>query len=173
VTELAARDPLAAIVVCAGRHYLTAVGQDLLGAFTSIGRSPRLLVYGSGVPELGLEPAWVRVPGRLRTRLGGSMVSTSPRAAQATIEALGPTGHLDATRARALVQSLVDSAAPLPRFDRVRLDDQEIIAWIKSDVATHSGATKSRALRMFRSAGMACEQSRFGELFDQAVGASP
>lgn len=171
VTELALRDSSSAIVVCAGRHYVTAVGQDLQEAFMSIGRAPRLMVYGSGVPELGLEPVWVSVPGRLRMRLGGSMASTGPRAAQATIEAYGPTGHLDATRARTFVRSLSDSAAPLPRLDRKRLDDQAIIDWIRSDFGAHPGATKSRALRRFRNDDLACEQSRFGRLFDEAVGA--
>jgi hypothetical protein len=172
VTELAVRDPLAAIVVCAGRHYLAAVGADLHDAYMAIGRLPRLLVYGSGAPATGLEPVWVRVPGRLRMVLGGSMASTSLRAARATVEAHGPAGHLDAPRARSSVESLLNAAAPLPRFDRERLDDRTVTEWIKSDVAAHAGATKSAALRRFRSDGMACEQSRFGKLFDQTAGAA-
>jgi hypothetical protein len=172
VTELAVRDPMATIIVCAGRHYLTAVEEDLQNACRSIAQRPRLLVFGSGTPATGLEPVWVRVPGRLRMLLGGSMASASLRAAQATVEEHGPASHIDAIRARSSIESLVNASAPLPRFDRRRLNDQDIIEWIKSDVAAHSDATKSNALRRFRNDGMACEQSRFGRLFTQAMGAA-
>lgn len=172
VNELAAAEPSATTVVCAGREYVNAIASDLKDARTSMGSPSRLLVFASGPPDAELEGAWVGVPGRVRMRLGGSMASTGPRAAQAAIEAHGPTGELDPMSARALVRSLAEACAPLPRFDRKRLSEDEVASWISTHVASHPGATKSTALRRFRNDGMACEQSRFGRLFDEAVGAA-
>lgn len=169
LASLASRDSDASFVVCAGPNYLDAVADDLVAAQGNLDSTGRLLVFGSGRPVSGLETSWIAAPGRLRTFLGGSMASSAVRAASEVIGEIGPEGPLEATRARQLIHRLVESSDPLPVHERKRLDDDEILGWVRAHVLGHGDTTKSVALRDFRGAGMACEQSRFGRLFEMAI----
>lgn len=171
LSSLAAMDPDAGLVVCAGQDYLDAVTPDLVEAQATLASAEQLVVLGSGSPTSDLAGSWVPVPGRLRTRLGGSMTSTGVRAARALIDALAPGDRLLADQARATVSRLVNESDPLPTFDRKRLDDHAVAEWIRVEARRNPLATKSSALRAFRDEGMACEQSRFGRLFATTVGA--
>ncbi len=165
IADLAA-DRAASIVVCAGPDYLAAIRPELVDTLNVLG-GERLLLFGSGAPETGLEGAWVRVPGQLRLRFGGSMSSTSVRAASAVIDEIAESGVLSGDQARSLVVSWCDATAPLPRPERKRLSDLDVALWIVSDSKAHPGsANKSSSLRRFRDDGLACEQARFGRLFD-------
>jgi hypothetical protein len=168
LSDLAA-DPQSAIVVCAGAHYLEAVGEDLANTFKSL-RSNRLLIFGSERSPVGLELSWIRVPGQLRLRFSGSMSSTGVRTASAVIRELGPSGLVDAPRARDLVASWSVTTSPLPRFERTRLSDEHIAKWIVDDFDANGRATnRTVALRRLRDQGIACEQGRFGRLYDEVV----
>jgi hypothetical protein len=170
VSDLA-RDGEASIVVCAGPDYLTASAAELVEVSRDLGPG-RLLVFGSGGPEVGLESSWVRVPGQLRLRFGGSMSSTGVRVASAVVDEFSKSGEFDGDEARRLVASWCGTTSPLPRFERKKLSDRDIELWITSDVETHPGTVnKSVSLRRFRDEGLACEQSRFGRLYDRASGA--
>jgi hypothetical protein len=171
ISDLAAHG--STIIICAGPDYLSAIAPELLDALNVLG-GERLLVFGSGLPESGLEPAWVRVPGQLRLRFGGSMSSTGVRAASAIIHDAAKSGELGGDHARQLVASWSAATLPLPRFERKRLSDRDIELWIRSDLKAHPGSvSKSISLRRFRDDGFACEQSRFGRLHDQISGAHP
>lgn len=169
LADLASRDPGASIVVCAGPNYLDAVADDLVAAQANLDSRGRLLVFGSGRAIGDLETSWITVPGRLRTLLGGSMASTAVRAASEVIRETSLKGRLDAARARRLIDRLVESSPPLPVHERKKLDDDEILGWVRAHVPSGGDTTKSVALREFRGAGMACEQSRFGRLFELAI----
>jgi hypothetical protein len=163
-----ARDGAASIVVCAGRDYLTAIAPDLVEASEVLGPG-RMLVFGSGAPEAGLESAWVRVPGQLRLRFGGTMSSTGVRVASAVVADIARSGGLGGDEVRRRVASWCEATPPLPRFERKKLSDRDIELWISSDLEAHPGAVnKSAALRRLREDGLACEQSRFGRLHDRA-----
>lgn len=165
LAALAGRDPDANMIVCAGADYLDAVHEDLLATQHILRSSEQLLVFGSGGSPPGVGASWITVPGRLRTLLGGSMASTGVRAARRVIDG----ERLGAARAREVVGRLVESSTPLPIHERKKLNDAEIIEWTQSHLRDYGPWTKSVALREFRSAGLACEQSRFGRLFDVAV----
>ena len=132
-------DGEASIVVCAGPDYLAAIAPELVNALKALGRE-RLLVFGSGAADAGLEAAWVRVPGQLRLRLGGSMSSTGVRAASAVVDEIAASGVLNGDHARSLVGSWCEATAPLPRFDRRRLSDHDVALWISDDVKAHPGS---------------------------------
>jgi hypothetical protein len=169
VSDLAPAEEVG-IVVCAGPDYLNAVASDLVDVLRDRG-AKKLLVFGSGKPETGLESAWVRVPAQLRLRFGGSMSSTGARVASAVIDEVAKSGALDADQARRLVSSWCDATLPLPQFERKRLSDRDIALWIRSDLDAHPGSvSKSASLRRFRDEGLACEQSRFSRLYKQASG---
>ncbi len=168
LSELAAM-PGVSVLVCAGPDYLEAVAEDLALASTHLG-TERLLIVGSTAPPAGLSESWLRIPGQLRLRLGGSMSSTGVRAARAVVEELASTGPIHARPARELVASWLASTDALPRFERKRLSDQEVEDWILADAVEHpETANKSTALRRLRDEGRACEQARFGRLYDRLM----
>jgi len=169
LSALAELDPSASVIVCAGHDYLDAVSQDLLKAQTRLASSQQLVIFGAGPHQLGLAESWVATPGRLRTRLGGSMSSVSVRAARAAVAVCPSNAPFLAGAARIVVDALAHVCEPLPTFERKRLDDQDIREWIRGDARINPSATKSSALRRLRDEGMACEQSRFGRLFNTAL----
>lgn len=162
--------PGAHLLVCAGRDYVGAAADDLRAAQDVLGND-RLVIIGSGDSPEGLADVWVQCPGQLRMRFGGSMSSTGVRVARAALEGLRPREFLGAHRAREFIAASLRCTEPLPRFDRTRLSDSDVLAWIHSDAKAHPGASnKTAALRRLRDGGRACEQSRFGRLYDAARG---
>ena len=154
-------------MVCIGRSYLDAVAADLTDLVKRLGDPERMMIFASGAPLTGLEDCWVAVPGRLRLTLGGSLSSTSLRSATAVLTELGTlTPNTD--RARSVVATLAETTGELPSFDRRRQGDGAILDWILDHLAEAPNGNKTSALRCFRDEGNACEQARFGRLFDDA-----
>lgn len=168
--QLAISEKKSHVIVVAGSNYIDAVSVDLLRARKMLSASNQLMVFAAGPPRPGLEDNWVSVPGKLRTALGGSMSSTGPRAARAAIEALHPSEVPRPDQARLVVTQLADRAPPLPESKRKRLDDHEITHWIAAAVTEQRAVAKTSALRALRDEGLACEQARFGRLFDRVIG---
>jgi hypothetical protein len=160
-----ARRPGARLLVCVAPDYLDAAADDLRAAYKLLG-DDRLVVVAAGEPEEGLSEVWVRCPGQLRMRLGGSMSSTALRATRAVIQSLDRLEALDANRARRTIADLLRSTEPLPKYERTRMTDSDVLAWIRTDAKVNPRANKSAALRRLRDQGRACEQARFGRLYD-------
>lgn len=165
-----ARTPGAHVLVCAGPDYVDAAVDDLRAAQDVLGHD-RLVIVGSGDAPEDLANVWVQCPGQLRMRFGGSMASTGVRVARAALEDLGPREFLGPRRAREFIEASLRRTEALPRWDRARLSDSDVLAWINADTKAHPGASnKTAALRRLRDDGRACEQSRFGRLYDAARG---
>lgn len=157
----------ATVMVCLGRAYLDAVADDLLRLLGRLSEPRSGMIFGSGVPVAGLEDQWVPVPGNLRLRLGGSLGSIAPRAALAVIASSEPDPPKVDTARRA-VADLAAGTAALPSHERERQSDDDIRAWLVNHLSRSPGATKTASLRRLRDEGLACEQSRFGDLFAEA-----
>ena len=155
------------VMVCVGRNYLDAVVTDLTALAERLGDPERMLVFASGKPLAGLEECWVAVSGSLRLALGGSLSSTSLRAAKVVLAELGALPP-DADKARSIVAALTAAAGELPSFARERQHDDVILGWILDYLAEDPHTTETAALRRYRDDGKACEQARFGRLFDDA-----
>lgn len=169
LVDLAEYGPDATVIVCLGRSYLDAVADDLTDLVERLGRPEQAMVFASGEPIAGLEECWVAVPGGLRLTLGGSLSSTKLRAAKAVLAELGALPP-DAGKARAIVATLEASAGDPRSFDRRRQHNDVVIDWIRDYLAGTPKGNKSAALRRFRDEGNACEQARFGRLFDDVKG---
>ena len=155
------------VMVCVGRNYLDAVATDLTALAERLGDPERVMVFASGRPLAGLEECWVAVSGSLRLTLGGSLSSTNLRAAKAVLAELG-TLPPNSGKARSIVATLTATAGKLPSFNRRRQRDDVILDWILDHLVGVPNASKTAALRHFRDEGKACEQARFGRLFDHA-----
>lgn len=167
LADLAQHGSDASVMVCIGRSYLDAVAVDLRALVERLDDPERVMVFAAGAPPAGLEGCWVAVPGSLRLTLGGSLSSTNLRAAMAVLAELG-TSTPRAGKARSIVGALAATAGELPSFDRRRQCDEVISEWILDHLADTPNGSKTAALRRFRDEGNACEQARFGRLFDNA-----
>ena len=167
LVELEKHGSSTGVMVCLGRSYLDAVATDLVALVERLGDPERVMVFASGTPRAGLEECWVEVSGSLRLTLGGSLSSTNLRAAMAVLAELG-TSPLNVDKARSIVATLTATAGELPTYDRRRQSDEMILDWMVDHLTEAPNATKTVALRCFRDGGNACEQARFGRLFDDA-----
>ncbi len=167
LAEVTAEQSGAQVLLCGGRDYVDAVADDLRSLQSAQEGEGALMIFASGSPLPGLHDAWVRVPGRLRLALGGSQTSTTVRTATAVIESLLPH-RLNPPAARSATAAFARTTPPLPVFARRRMSDAEIVNWVRDHRSDHSGVTKSTALRVFRDEGLACEQGRFGRLFEDS-----
>lgn len=116
-------------------------------------------------------PDHLRIPSdrRLRSALGGTAGSLNLRTAIAWVEGLSGRdwrGCRESPEWRAWVDE--KSSAP-ETYDRTPVADVDVINFIRDLRRIQPGITKSRALRTFRDAGLACEQKRFSGLFATAV----
>ena len=155
------------LVVCAGRCYVDAIADDLALAASRLSEPERLIIFGSGeCPDDRLRRSWVRVPARVRLAVGGALNSLFVRTARCALVDNDPS-DVDVPTARAVVDRLAASVEPPVDVRRARASDEQIAIWITDEVRKEEQVSKSAALRRFRDSGRACEQSRFGHLFDE------
>ncbi len=91
-------------------------------------------------------------------------MSVNIRIADHLLSALGPEQWSREHFVNEL-ERLSSETPPLPRFERTALDDATITAWIRARRIEEPDLSVSRALRLLRTQGIACEQKRFRELF--------
>jgi hypothetical protein len=66
---------------------------------------------------------------------------------------------------------MMEAQPPVRQWHRERLDDKQVIAFIRNERAQSSARiSASSVLRRIRDAGFACEQSRLRKLFQNVVG---
>jgi len=163
---LASSNPEATIVVAASDTYITAMEEDLLKAQEQLADPQRLLLLTSapGPHPATLQNAWIRVEANLSPALGGALGSLHARVARYLIETI-PSGELTAAKAKEAVATLASEQGYTRTFDRVPLQDSEVISFIKRSLRQDPYATHTRLLRKLRDEGKACEQKRFRRLF--------
>ena len=159
--ELAALDNFVLLVL--SRSYALPLAEDL----ACLGQSGTQSVLVGGASEVD---GIVRVPSNaaLRPALGGTLSSLNQRMAIRFLElSEGPAGWLSNAHLRRW-NAWAEHSQHREVFDRRRLDDDEIRAWIAA-IATRGTVSATRALRRLRGEGYACEQGRFGRLFREVV----
>jgi hypothetical protein len=152
--------------------------QALSGQLIELSKQGKLIFTISGSPQIASlknieNISHMKVGQWLRMVLGGSTPSIGIRFAAKMIE----TGSYDSPeRAGELLSTLFEvykseSTGKLPVFNRKQLSDGEVKKWIESQIQkAWSGRSKSAFLRVFRESGYACEQKRFGDLFNEVIG---
>lgn len=165
IQMLARSAPGASIIVVASPSYVRAMSEDLLAAAKSLQHPERLLVVSASSPLLRKElaPHWVPSTAHLQDRLGGSRLSLHARVARSILEK-GDGRPLDSTRVREKYARLIRRSAPPRRYERQVMTDSEVQRFIRQ-MTTEGVNSWSAGLRLLRSRGFACEQSRFKKLF--------
>lgn len=113
-------------------------------------------------------PADVRLPAdrQLRSVLGGTATSLNLRTARAWIERL-PHARIEGHRDHPAWRDWVSSARRQDSYDRQPVSDAQVSDFVQRSRATIEGITYTRALRLLRDAGIACEQKRFRRIFHE------
>lgn len=130
---------------------------------------PVFVVGGSAAIQSSL-----RLPAdaKLRSALGGTLGSLNMRTAVAWMERL-TSPRLDSTRDRDRWRNWAATAGRPERYERAPLGDLDVLEAVRL-IRTHEPTiSKTRALRALRDKGYACEQKRFGRLFENAQGGAP
>ncbi|GAC86125.1 hypothetical protein GP2_055_00040 [Gordonia paraffinivorans NBRC 108238] len=128
--------------------------------------SDLLLVGGSPVQEPGVP----RLPAdrALRHQLGGTASSLTMRMARQWL-AFCDGGALTSKSARDSWRAWAHSVRRVEVYDRAPMDDAEVVAFIRKVTQDDPTLSATRALRMLRDSGRACEQKRFSRLFAETV----
>lgn len=165
IADLANREPRKPILVAMSSDYFHALYDDLLAARKALSNSDLLILISSGIKKSGdLSSNLLPADARLEHYLGGVRSSLNARLALHILRSTSKSGML-ASRIAPRIQALLETQ-PLPRtYDRTRLSDETITAFIQREIAALPSASFTALLRKLRQGGRACEHTRFRALF--------
>ena len=131
---------------------------------------------GPALHRLGWRPAGGR-PGRLhgpgRCPAAGPLRRHPPGAQRPHRRApAGRRASAARTRHPGTWHALLAAQPPIPRYDRKKQSDREILDLIAERLAQAPATSANRLLREFRDAGLACEQRRFSQLYRKVAEAT-
>jgi hypothetical protein len=151
------------LLIAASSNYLTAIAPDIEAIHPE-----RAIVLSAGSTPNLLPEHRVPVTGRVRTTIGGSMMSTNIRLAERLLQEFGQS--ITRTAAVNHLTALEAGSAPLPVFRRTALADENAVRRQIDRYLTGPGPHSATAgLKWLRSEGMACEQSKFARIFRSYV----
>lgn len=168
--ELATRNPGAPMIIVASGSYLVAVEPDLRAARDALA-DPSLLIVCSVGSKVSNWVADHQLPvdSRLTRIVGGSSVSLNARLARFIIQSR-KIHRFQRSRLERYLSEQIEHLAPISRPVRVKLTDEAVARFIRNSKRVRPGISSSAALRLLRERGLACEQSRFGDLFRETSG---
>jgi len=163
---LALRDSLATLIIVAAPHYIRAMRTDLLAARSALLRPEQLIVVSNHelVADTELVPNLIPVDERCQTVVGGTMVGLNVRVAHRLLA----EGPLTAPCLRARYDEMVRGAARPGKYKRDRMDDAQVLTFLRARLRLDPQAGWTVLLRALRGDGRACEQRRLRELHGQA-----
>ncbi len=166
--QLARQAPLATLLIVAAPHYIRALRVDLLAARSEMRDSGRLIVISNWMllADRELAPHLIPVDERCRTVVGGTMLGLNARVALRLIEE-GRGGPLTASQFRERYELLVRNAERPAKYRRERMDDEEVLSFLRAALQGDRMIGWTLLLRALRGTGAACEQVRFRELHRQ------
>jgi hypothetical protein len=169
IQALVAADPTATFMFVLSKNYLRACGADLAAAYERITDPDRFfIVSAGGRPDGDLTASAVPADARLQAHFGGTRRALNARIGADLLE----RGIRSRDEAARYMTQLLVAQSPIPRYDRKRQSDREILDAITARLAQAPTTSANRMLRELRDAGLACEQRRFGRLYRQAVEAT-
>lgn len=142
--------------------YSRAIGSNLVDSTAP----DELLVFG-GSREI-TDDVRVASDRCLRQALGGTTTSLNLRAATQWLVLARNTDPFAPT-ARVLWREWSERSRRPEKYDRKPISDGAVVAFVTALRTNHPNISKTRALKSLRQSGLACEQRRFADLFQQAV----
>jgi hypothetical protein len=166
IRALTAADPDAVFMFVLSKNYLRACGADLAAACERLPDPDRLfIVSAGGRPEGDLAAFAVPADARLQSHFRGTRRALNARIGAHLLE----RGIRSRDQASGHLARLLAAQPPIPRYNRKRQSDHEILDIITVRLAREPATSANRMLRELRDAGLACEQRRFSRLYGQAA----
>ena len=166
LATLALTYPRTPLIVALSSDYLNAVEEDL----REVLQHPYFQSYlsiiscGTGRQHRHWKDNLLPCDGRLSAGLGGTLTSLNARIARFLFSFEAQTGPT-VDHFTALVRSIERrTATPLSRKPQ---SDAEVSRFIRAGLKKTPPVSRTKLLGEFRAAGKACEQRRFGELYEQ------
>ncbi len=167
LAQLAGRFASQPLVVVASPTYIQAVQDDIISARKQL-RSPDLLAIISAGAENLASLAENQIPcdSRFQHWLGGALMSLNPRIAREMLVWL-KSNEWNLTRLKLYFATCLAKQPSRPRYERTQMSDEELRRFVLEESPKHPVPSASRLLRLLRDSGFACEQKRFGRIFEQ------
>ena len=142
--------------------YARVVDKDLTALGT---RNSEVVVFGGWRDAPGLN----RIPAdaTLRTALGGTLSSLNQKMAGQWLQLVGTPATLGSTRHWRRWRNWIESSRVPEVYSRRPLTDKQVEAWVQRTRNRDPELSKTRALRVLRDEGFACEQKRFAAIFNR------
>lgn len=167
LSALVAEDPTANLLVLGSPSYLRAIEPDLAAAATSL-RGELLVVGGSpGPTSTSLRAHWLPSTASLLPHVGGALHALHGRVGAKIVDEFANGVTLAEARST-WAERAAEPAKPLAPVRDAATDD-EVRAFIRRSLDAGASPRHTPLLRAYRSAGWACEQSRFRELFNSVI----
>ena len=151
-------------IFCLSSSYLQVLSNDL-GRFDESTRK-RIMIVGSKFKGMeGYE--YIDTPGKLRLTLGGTLSTVSVRTLSYMLSLVDTDSEPDSLfkSLNDLASAIKSKSEELPKFNRITMQDSEVLNFISTELSIDSTCSASTLLRKLRDSGFACEQSRFKKLF--------
>jgi hypothetical protein len=169
VSDLAAGDSNSFVLLALSEAYANALEDDIAAAVSSAPGRVALVSAGRNLrPDDRLASAMLPAEARLKRIVGGAMQGVNARIARKIVSEHA-RWFPEIEKLRRLIESWGDGVPPLPTYNRARMTDTEVRQFIRDDSVAEPRSSKSRALRRLRDSGQACEQARFGRLFQEVA----
>lgn len=166
IQALVAADPAATFMFVLSKNYLSTCSADLAVACERIDDADRFfIVSAGGRPDGDLAAFAVPADARLQAHFGGTLRALNARIGAHLLE----RGIRSKGEAAKYLARLLDAQSPVPRYDRKRQSDREVLEAITVRLAQAPTISANRLLRQLRDAGLACEQRRFSRLYRQVT----
>lgn len=167
--DLVEAEPGARFLFILSGTYLQAVEDDLADALCASKKQARCVIL-SGAPSKN--PSLVRnlinLDSKLLHTLGGTRGSLATRVADWVVRNCEPR-EFSESKIRESIDALTAKQPARKVYNRQPLSDEEVQDFIRRQRAEDKSLKASRALRLLRDQGQACEQKRFGALFREIV----
>lgn len=165
ISDLAQANPKAVVLIAVSSTYLEVIKNDLISAQEALVNRDNLLVISAGArPVTELGTSHLPINASFEHLVGGARTSLNSRMLRHIVEKHG-CGSLNATKIAADMQSTARTLEAPKSFDRSRLTDKEVSQFIRDHIKRVSSPSASALLRLLRDSGLACEQKRFGRIF--------
>lgn len=165
ITDLAKANPNSVFLIALSSSYLSVIKDDLLSARLALESPDNLIIISAGTRAiLEMGSSLLPIDARFENLVGGARATLNARMLRYLVE------NFDVRKcnARKITKSLEMIATELAKpklFDRARLDDVEIAAFIHKHLKVIKKASASTLLRILRDEGTACEQKRFHRIY--------
>lgn len=166
IGAIALDEPGTPILIAASGNYLSAMEEDIVSARDELNDPAQLIVISAGVKGGRLADNLLPVDAKLQSLVGGSRIGLNARITSKVLaESAAHPLNMDALGDR---YRRLSAKLPAPsRYDRKTLSEAQVREFAQALLASDPKMSASAGLRSLRAKGFACEQSRFGSIFNE------